>query len=1199
MEDEFEVVVFDCFGGGSYRSENHSRHLPRIGLVQIVNELASRTLCDPLLPSSDDSRKIIRATRRRLAQAATAIRTQSQKRGLLVIVDAADNAQLEADHRHEEAFPRLLLSTISEDPIPDVKLLLTARTHRKDEVIGRATVSRVELGPFTDPEAREFLRARKPNASGVDVSIALARSGRNARVLDYLVQTWDTNVLGKTSDVPITVPEIIAQRCTKIVSDLHIAGWPETEITEFFVALSLLPPPIPLSELASALGWSAAQVNTAASDLAPMLEIASHGAMFRDEPTETYIRDEYSAQPEAQKAIADRLLSSQMKSNYAAEALPHFLVVIKDSDRAFALAASTTFPTSVQSDFGRRRLILARLRAAFRLAVAEGDFDRVLGLSMRLAQAATANMRGDQFIRSAPALAIALGDADSYRRLFADRTGWRGARSARLTIAHRFANDTEEAKIQCESTIRWINWHAAQGQDGTKPDRAGPEVDDYAAVLFQHAAERKFDIVDRNLARWDDRLSLSAGDALLKLLDLADHVSGTKSLADFVSFAASDKCTSQTLKLRLLSRPHYLTRRQVRALATTIGDPASSEDREDDSFSSEPEQTPGHNLVQASITVLFNSSRKKALAIIRHAPLTRPSAYDYSQNYGFSRAWPPILLACVRAWSKGRRVEYHDLLPNKVKITKDAKAIKGKADLTSFLERLREPPRDNKGKGSRRKNWKASFNRRECEDVSKGIELARDLTRPIEDAAVSGEGFSNANVAEFLDRWGKYQRSDAHWRGEGEVDVLARTIGLGCAKILLDHAVEISTEQAKTLIEIISSGRSFIQQKIDLLSQLARRPALHEVAGQFAQHIAGQIRLDDNIGERGNSYVRLAASLMPMSADEAREYYRQGLAQLDQMGGESYEQIYSLLHFASVQQGGFVKPALAQRLMNLCQTLIQNEPSKFGWTAFARAAARSIGFPAIAKLVRWHDQDVANVSYGLPQLACFLAKNGHLDPRRAAFILTICRDHGWWDWRSGDGVADLLSLSNVADQRKIVLAIVEKLHAEHPFDAWPSLWDGFLDVGNRYPNTITPEEREEIEQFRAEAKRKQDEFNSRNNSSPDVLVDQAPRLTEEAIGNIIETLISDCDPSSATEIDDTLKVIQADNRLAYDARRRFLAGLSAACPYPQRLAFMFAICDSTEVYLSQSLEISKRRSRPTRKGLAWGLQSVDQRVCKS
>ena len=114
----------------------------------------------------------------------------------------------------------------------------------------------------------------------------MARSGRNARVLDYLVQTWDENVRGSTSAALIEVPEIIAKRCTKIVTDLHVAGWRDSEVTEFFVALSLLPPPIPLDELANALGWSAAQVGTAASDLAPMLEMASHGAIFRDEPTE-------------------------------------------------------------------------------------------------------------------------------------------------------------------------------------------------------------------------------------------------------------------------------------------------------------------------------------------------------------------------------------------------------------------------------------------------------------------------------------------------------------------------------------------------------------------------------------------------------------------------------------------------------------------------------------------------------------------------------------------------------------------------------------------------------------------------------------------------------------------------------------------------------------------------------------------------
>lgn len=1173
MANEFEVVVFDCFGGGSYRSDNHSRHLPRIGLVQIVNELASRTLCDPMLPCGDDSRKIIKAARRRLAQAATAIRTQSKKLGLVIIVDAADNAQLEADYRHEQAFPKLLLSAIDEDPIDGVKLLLTARTHRKDKVIGRTMVKEVKLGPFTDPEAREFLKDRKPGASGVEIATALARSGRNARVLDYLVQTWDTNILGIISVAPITVPEIIAQRCTKIVSDLHVAGWPDSEVTEFFVALSLLPPPIPLEELASALGWSAAQVNTAASDLAPMLEIASLGAIFRDEPTETYVRETYSERPEAQRAIADRLLSSQATSAYAAEALPHFLVVIKDSDRAFVLADSTSFPTTVQSEFGRRRLTLARLRAAFRLAVAEDDFDRVLGLSMRLAQAATANMRGDEFIRSSPALSVVLGDADSYRRLFADRSGWRGARSARLTVAHRFADDTEEAQIQCESTVRWINWHIAQPRDETHRDRAGPSVDDYVAVLFQHVAEGEFSTVDRNLARWNDPFSLSASDELLQLLELFDQVNGTTVLADFVSFAASDQCTSQALKLRLLSRPRYLSRQQVKALAKAIGTPASADNDEDEGFSIEPEQGNSGDIVQAALTTLFYSSPAAAAAIIRHAPLNRPSAYDYGERYGYSKAWSPIIRACVRAWSAGRPVAYHDLLPNEVKVTRRAKAVSTKTELLAFLKELREPAPTGPAKKGGKNQIRARFSDRQREEISEGIERALELTRPIEDAVLSGKVLTSASVSDFLHGWSKQVREGVHWRAESAADLLVRTVGLGCVRILLNHAPTISADQAKTLISLISSGRFFVRQKIDVLGQLAQRPALHELAGEFAQHVAEQIRQDDNIGQRGESYVELAASLVPMSVDEAREYYRQGLAQLDQMGGESYEQIYSLLHFASAQKGGLLKLALAQRLMNLCQTIVRNEPSKFGWTLFARAAAKSIGFPAIAKLVRWHDQDVADLSYGLPQLACFLAKNGNLDPRRAALVLTICEDHGWWDWRSGDGVADLLKLSGPADQRRIFLAILAKLRAEHPFGAWPSLWEGFLEAGNQYPNAITHEEREEIEQLRAEAKRKQDEFNSRNNSSPDFLTVQTPKPREEEIDSAIATLVSDCDPSSANSIDKALKNIQADDRLDYASRQRFIVGLRTSCLYHKRLAFLFAVCDAVELNLTQSLDI--------------------------
>lgn len=1173
MANEFEVIVFDCFGGGSYRSDNHSRHLPRIGLVQMVNELAARTLCDPMLPGGDDSRKIIKAARKRLAQAAMAIRTQSKKLGLLIIIDAADNAQLEADYRNEDSFPKLLLAAIDEDANDGVKLLLTARTHRKDKVIGRATVKEVELGPFTDSEAREFLSSRKPDASTVELVTALARSNRNARVLDYLVRTWDANILGKARAASITVDEIIAQRCTKIVSDLHVAGWEDEDTIEFFVALSLLPPPIPLEELANALGWSAAQVNSAAVDLAPMLEITSHGAIFRDEPTETYLRETYSERPAAQSVIADRLMSSQATSAYAAEALPHFLVVIRDSSRAFALADSTHFPISVQSEFGRRRLTLARLRAAFRLAVAEDDLDQVLGLSMRLAQVATATMRGDAFIRSSPALAIALGGADSYRRLFSDRSGWRGARSARLTVAHRFAGDTEEAQVQCGSAIRWISWHLEQPHDKSRRDRPGPAVDDYAAVLFQQVAEGNSGIVDRNLARWNYRFSMSTSDALLDLLELFDHVNNTRALPNLALFAASDQCTSQTLRLRLLSRPRCLSKQQVKALAKAIGAPAVADDEQADGFDVEPDRMKIGTIALAALTTLLHSSRAAAAAIMRHAPFTRSSAYDYGERHGNSRVWPPVLGACVRAWTAGRPVAYHDLLPKEVKVTRLAKDIKNKEELVALLTELRDPAVTAPRQDGRKSKVKAMFTDREREAISEGIERALKLMRPIEVAVLSGKGISSATFSDLLESWRNQVPKAKHSWAESSADLLGNAVGLGCARILLDHAPTISADQAKEVVSLVSSGRFPLQQKINVLGQLAQRPTLQALAGEFAKDLAVQIRQDDDIGQRGDFYVKLAASLVPMGIEEAREYYQQGLAQLDQMGGESYEQIYSLLQFAGAQHGGLLKPALAQRLMNLCQTLVRNEPSKFGWTSFGRAAAKSIGLPAIAKLVRWHDQDVADMSYGLPQLACFLAKNGHLAPSRAAFILTICEDHGWWDWRAGDGAAELLKLSAPADQKRIFLAIIENLRAEHPFGGYPSLWAGLLATASQYPDAIPTEERAAIERLGAEAKLKQDDFNGRNNKPRESLEVHLLKPCEDEIDCVLAMLVAQSDPASASSIDDALKKIRAAIKLPYPAMQRFIVELRVVCPYPKRLAFMFAVCEAVGLKFGQALDI--------------------------
>jgi hypothetical protein len=80
-----------------------------------------------------------------------------------------------------------------------------------------------------------------------------------------------------------------------------------------------------------------------------MLELVKHGAIFRDEPTETYIKEQYASEAAAQQSIAQRLQARQKDSVYAAEALPHFLVVIGDSNRAYQLAKSDELSTGTQT----------------------------------------------------------------------------------------------------------------------------------------------------------------------------------------------------------------------------------------------------------------------------------------------------------------------------------------------------------------------------------------------------------------------------------------------------------------------------------------------------------------------------------------------------------------------------------------------------------------------------------------------------------------------------------------------------------------------------------------------------------------------------------------------------------------------------------------------------------------------------------
>ena len=1170
----FEVVVFDCFGGGAYRSEAQARHLPRVGLLQIINELATRGLCDPLLPTDSDQIGMIEVARRRLQQATKTVKNQSALQGVLIVLDAADNAQLEAEARNEVAFPRLLLASLSLAPIDGVKLLLTARPHRMNNVIGKGKVKRLALEPFNEQETRCFLEARREKISDLEFSTAFARSRGNARVLEYLVESWDKNVSANAPKTKITVEELIAQKCETIFSDLHKAGWNENEIREFFAALSLLPPPIPLDELAKALDWSESQVNSAASDLAPMLELVKHGAIFRDEPTETFIQDHYAGEAVAQQSIADRLQRHQKSSIYAAEALPHFLVVIGDSDRAYELAGGDEFTDVIESEYGRRKLKLARLYAAFSLATREKNLDRVLSLSMQLSQVASANARGDQFIRCSPALATILGDSDTSRRLYTDRSGWRGARDARLVVAHCFSDELDDARIHQSRAIGWINWHLRSDPETTGLNRLGLEASDIAAVFFPSVLEKEFSSFNRNILLWQFRFGLSVIYELIVLCVQHEKSNGSEVLRSLAEFAMSKKCLSLTLHIGLLSKECGLSKSQLKAVSRAASalsqqhTKAIPEDHFD--FQHEPQSA----VTSSAMTSILVNSRQSAKRLSRLHPQRRPSSYDYRERHGVGRMWMRVQSVCIAAWSSGKPLAFHHLIPEEVKTGPKTKAITSEADLSAYLSGLTvEKPNRKQPKGKPRQK---QFSQHEREDIVKGVACALKLIKPLETAILSKQSLSNSVVVEFLTIWSAVLRPNIHWNALDGRDIVAHQVGIGLAKMLLRHSDVIGKKEAQDLVDIVEASPYTLRDKLGVFALISGRTDLSEVAGAYANTLSKEILKDDYIEQRGESYVDLASSLVPMSIQEAQVYYRQGLSQLDQMGSDDYDLIDSALYFAAEQQGGYVKPELSHRLMNLCQTVFQDEPKKFGWTLFGRAAASSVGLPAVYKLIRWYDQDVVDYSSGLPQLVCYLARAGGLDPRRAAVLLTICEDYGWHDWGGSDGLRDVLASARPVDRQAIFSLVAENLDSKHSFGGSETVWNDLLAAMDAFVEVSDLKLKDHIRELRDSSVR-QCEREKPTGESDELSDNQFQQSIEnkkddEARNRELAEILASCDPTSASSLDKAMQEVEANQLMRFGIRNGLFDKLRQTCPYGSRADFIEALCESSELEFDRTLD---------------------------
>ena len=666
LGSEDEVVLFDCFGGGAYRTLADGRHKPERGLLHIVNELACRGLCDPILPGTSDAAEVVRRSLQRFRKTIEVVRRTRPGSRLFIIIDAADNAALEAARRGQPSFPRELLESLSaQASIDGLFVIATARTERRYMAIGEAECRPFALTPFTLRESEAYISVRRPDASAAQMQVVHRRADGNPRVIANLIEP-DRNLLGETqTEAKVEVESLIQERIDRAVKLADQKGAHGDSVRAFLCALSVLPPPVPIDEIAIAFGISSAEVESFAADLSPLLDRTRHGMIFRDEPTETLVEQRYGSQLHLLNDVAARLTAAQASSVYAARSLPGLLFAMGRVDDLRKLAFDTRFPATLAGDVAKRTIRLNRLRTALGAAAQARNYDAMVDLLVELSSVVAVDDRGEDYLLAHPDLVVGLGDSEALRRLFESKTGWPGKRHARLATAYATDGDMPEAYTQAKRADEWSRWLI--GQKEQKHFQVRVDIEDFVGVATYFVASGRTTAAARYLNQWSDAYNFEVASRLFEICKVSHALGKLPKLSDVLTTALRCRKLPPAIIIAMLTVfPGFdavAGLRLLRRLAKALPEQPAVSDHfpgygKSDSYSL--------GLQRCSLRAAHLGLGAEAASILRYVAPKRFDLWTLRDPFSTQYVLPWVLSVAVRAAAEFKAPTLFDCLPSEL-----------------------------------------------------------------------------------------------------------------------------------------------------------------------------------------------------------------------------------------------------------------------------------------------------------------------------------------------------------------------------------------------------------------------------------------------------------------------------------------------------------------------------------------------------
>lgn len=969
------VIVYDCFANGEYRRRSTPRHRHKDAIIQISNEIAANGLCLPLLRSAAaDANDYLGAFWHRVKKAVEQIRAANEDAVLCIVIDAADNAEMEAREvgdRHSFAYDLL------RDELPiGARLVILCRTERLTLLDPPPSTSAIELRSFSRTESASFLRFSYPDASESDVDEFHRLTSQNPRLqasaLDQPGPLPD--VLRSLGPNPQSVDDAIAGLLASAIKRIkHERNQVEKgSIDAICTALAVLRPLVPLAVLANLAGVSASAVRSFAVEIGRPLLVLDDSVQFRDEPVETWFRNEFRPISIELDGFIAKLQPLALSSAYVASTLPQLMLEAGKLEELIDLAlTSESLPQA--SPIEKRDVEIQRLQFALKASLRAGLYPAAAKLALKAGvEAAGDDRQAELFQKNTDLVGLLIEPAHLQeivaRGHFAGK--WLGSHFAyEASLLSNVSDFKGDARGRYRLAYEWLsNWSGLSRED---KDKERIDDSDIAELV---AARLNLDgpvACARELRRWSPReISFRVGRIVARRL--VDQ--GRYTELDALSLAAdSDFWLVLSINEALRAVQRVVPKEAVeRTLRLMLSSHVKIEEDPSD-YKSKVLRTV-ICIVEAACIHGLRSREELAALLDSQLPMEPPHAL--TTRYSVQRL-PYLRAYALRAALRGRVVELIDLA--RPMIRKELE--NGGSGHTQDARELKEHV-------SAILPWVTIW----AEALVSGMSLS-DAKGRVDAIKAKGIGPNSydANESRTIDEIAEVWLDIALSKGVGGI-------------VLLDDLMSWAEGGKRTL---------FLPTWIRMAHGSARIDGLQGHAHRFLGHANGIVLgTREDAASMAASNVDMARAIFCADKHEAAEYFGRAIDVVSLLGDEVNDRWHAVLDLALRAQGSQAGAAERAYRLARCAEVVERYDSKhFDWERTVAALVGISGASSLAIFSRWEDRGFSRGVNLLSEIVGKLIEDGRLSAIAGCALVPM--GHGW------DYVTSLQSLCKATSDKSL------------------------------------------------------------------------------------------------------------------------------------------------------------------------------------